>query len=571
VPSDHLPLESHRTHEVLNQPRPLESYNPFRCDRALVEALHREGAGWAEVRVTDHGKSAGSPEVIAWGFQANEYLPKLRTHDRFGRRIDEVSFHPAYHSLVGWSMQAEVHSLPWIEDRPGAWVARSALLMLSAQVDAGHLCPVSMTTACVPTLRSTPELAAVWVPRVTAREYDPRFVPADEKRSCHIGMAMTEKQGGSDVRANTTRAEAVGAGGPGQPYAIRGHKWFCSAPMSDAFLVLAQAPGGLSCFLLPRYRPDGTRNGFFIQRLKDKLGNKSNASSEVEFDGAFAWLVGEEGRGVPTIIDMVNHTRLDCALLSTALMRVGIAQAIHHARHRSAFQKRLLDHELMQGVLGQLCVESEAATALVMRLARSYDRQGESERERLFRRLVTAAAKYWICKRAPSHVGESMECLGGAGFVEESVMPRVYREAPLNSIWEGCGNVICLDVLRAVRTAPETLDALLEELRLASGGHRVLDAAIRAFDAQLARSALATRDARKLTERIALLLQASLLVRHSTPAVADAFCALLDGRGGHAFGTLDVEVDHRAIIERSFDDAGGGPTRHAEPLAAEAR
>jgi putative acyl-CoA dehydrogenase len=569
VPSDHLPLEPHRTHEVLNQSRPLENYNPFCSDRALVEALRREGAGWAEARVAAHGERAGSPEVIAWGFQANENLPRLRTHDRFGHRIDEVAFHPAYHSLVGWSMQAEVHSLPWTDDRPGAWVARSALIMLSSQVDAGHICPVSMATACVPTLRSTPELAEVWIPRVTATQYDPRFVPAAEKRSCHIGMAMTEKQGGSDVRANTTRAEPVGTGGPGQPYVIHGHKWFCSAPMCDAFLVLAQAPGGLSCFLLPRYRPDATRNGFFIQRLKDKLGNRSNASSEVEFDGAFAWLVGEEGRGVPTIIDMVNHTRLDCALISTALMRIGVAQAVHHARHRSAFQKKLIDHELMQGVLGQLCVESEAATSLVMRLARSYDRHGESERERLFRRLVTAAAKYWICKRAPSHVGEAMECLGGAGFVEESVMPRVYREAPLNSIWEGCGNVICLDVLRAVRAAPETLDALLEELRLASGGHRVLDGAIREFDAQLARGALATRDARKLTERIALLLQASLLVRHSTAAIADAFCALLDGRGGLAFGALDVDVDYRAVIERSFDEAGGGAPCPAGPLTAQ--
>jgi putative acyl-CoA dehydrogenase len=414
-----------------------------------------------------------------------------------------------------------------------------------------------MATACVPTLRSTPELADVWVPRVTARDYDPRFIPASEKRSCHIGMAMTEKQGGSDVRANTTAAVPVDGGGSGKPYVIRGHKWFCSAPMCDAFLVLAQAPAGLSCFLLPRFTPDGKRNAFFLQRLKDKLGNRSNASSEVEFDGALAWLVGEEGRGVPTIIDMVNHTRLDCALISAALMRVGVAQAVHHARHRAAFKKTLVDHELMQNVLGQLCVESEAATALVMRLARSYDGHGESERERLFRRLVTAAAKYWICKRAPAHVFEAMECLGGAGFVEESILPRVYREAPLNSIWEGCGNVICLDVLRAVRTEPETLDALLEELRLGLGGDRALDAAIRDFDAQLAGGAPKTRDGRRLTERIALLLQASLLVRYAPPVVADAFCALLDGRSGIAFGTLGAEIDHRSIIERSLIDTTG--------------
>jgi putative acyl-CoA dehydrogenase len=490
--------------------------------------------------------------VVAWGFEANENPPKLRTHDRFGYRVDEVSFHPAWHSLMRWSMENEVHSMPWTANQAGAWVARSAMFMLSAQVDAGHCCPISMASACVPSLRATPEIANVWVPRVTSRTYDARFIAPSEKQSCLVGMAMTEKQGGSDVRANTSTAVPVDKGGSGELYVVRGHKWFCSAPMCDAFLILAQAPSGLSCFLLPRFLPNGEKNAFHLQRLKDKLGNRSNASSEVEFDDALAWLVGEEGRGVPTIIEMVNHTRLDCALISTGLMRAGVAQAVHHARHRVAFQKKLVDHDLMQNVLAQLCMESEAATVLAMRLARSYDLEGESEREKLFRRLVTAATKYWICKRAPTYLFEAMECLGGAGYVEESILPRLYREAPLNSIWEGSGNVICLDVLRAIRTAPATVDALMDELRLAVGADRRLDLAVGSLEETLRKSSGNSGEGRRLTERIALVLEASLLVRHAPGPVADAFCSLLDGSSGFAFGTLAPGSDHRFIVDRAF-------------------
>jgi putative acyl-CoA dehydrogenase len=453
--------------------------------------------------------------------------------------------------------------MPWTAGRTGAWVARCAMFILSAEVDAGHCCPVSMATACVPTLRACPEIADVWVPRVTSSTYDSRAIPASEKRSCLIGMAMTEKQGGSDVRANTTIATPLEQRGPGRVYAIRGHKWFCSAPMCDAFLVLAQAPAGLSCFLLPRFTPEGQRNQFRIQRLKDKLGNRSNASSEVEFDEAVAWLVGDEGRGVPTIIEMVNHTRLDCALISVALMRMGIVQAIFHARHRTAFQRKLVDHELMQNVLAQLCVESEAATVLMMRIARAYDQSAASEHERLLCRLVTAAAKYWICKRAPTHVFEAMECLGGNGYVEESVLPRLYREAPLNSIWEGSGNVICLDVLRALKTAPATVDALVDELRLAKGADARLDAAVESLESSIGRDVGDVQNGRRLTERIALVLEGSLLVRHAPPFVADAFCSWLVGEAGVSFGTLSGG-GHRLIVDRAFADAGA-PRQAANP------
>jgi putative acyl-CoA dehydrogenase len=544
------------THEVLNQAPPLEDWDPLLSDVALEEALEREGGGWARDRVVSHSRQAGSSEVVAWGYLANENPPKLRTHDRSGNRIDEVVFHPAWHSLVRWSMQSEAHSLPWTEPRPGAWVARSALFMLSASVDAGHCCPISMATACVPALRSSPELFSEWAPRVNAREYDPRFIAPSRKTACLIGMAMTEKQGGSDVRANTTRAEPEGERESGKPYLLTGHKWFCSAPMCDAFLTLAQTEGGLSCFLLPRILPDGKKNGFYIQRLKDKLGNRSNASSEVEYDHARAWLVGEEGRGVPTIIEMVNHTRLDCALISTAMMRLAVAHAVHHCRHRAAFGKKLIDHALMQNVLSDLCLESEAATALVMRLARSYDLHEESVQERLFRRLGTAASKYWICKRASAHICEAMECMGGNGFTEELVFARLYREAPLNSMWEGSGNVICLDVLRAIFSSPGTIDALLAELRLALGADRRLDAAVRALETRL-RERADVIDARRLTEQIAVLLQASLLVRHAPGPVADAFCASrLDKESGSCFGTLPRTVDHRFIVDRAFATAG---------------
>jgi putative acyl-CoA dehydrogenase len=406
-----------------------------------------------------------------------------------------------------------------------------------------------MTYSAVPALRAAPELAAEWEPRFLSTDYDPRMIPAGDKRGALCGMAMTEKQGGSDVRANTTRAERVGAGGPGGEYRLTGHKWFCSAPMCDAFLVLAQAERGLSCFLLPRWCPDGTRNRFHIQRLKDKLGNRSNASSEVEFDGAWARMVGEEGRGVPTIIEMVNHTRLDCVIGAAAGMRQAVAQATHHAAHRMAFGRRLSDQPLMQNVLADLAIESEAATTAMLRLARAYD--GESERH--FARLATAVVKYWVCKRTPVLVAEALECLGGNGFVEESMMPRLYREAPLNSIWEGSGNVICLDVLRAMTRGPEVVDAFLGELALARGAEPRLDAFVAGLGEELRDFESMEARARRVVERMAIALQGALLVRHGDPAVADAFCASrLAGDHGRAFGTLPAGVAFGRVIARAW-------------------
>jgi putative acyl-CoA dehydrogenase len=534
------------THEVLNQPPPLADYNLFREDRALVEALRREGGGWAETRADRLGALAGG-EPIVWGAQANANPPILRTHDRFGHRIDEVEFHPAWHQLLQLAVSEECHALPWREARPGAHVARAALFFITAQVEAGHTCPISMTYAVVPALSAQPELARQWVPRLTSKVYDRRMMPAPEKNGALCGMAMTEKQGGSDVRANTTWARPLGGRGPGAEYEITGHKWFCSAPMCDVFLVLAQTEGGLSCFLLPRWRPDGTRNAFHIQRLKDKLGNRSNASSEVEFDGAWARMLGEEGRGVRSIIEMVNHTRFDCAVGSAAAMRQAVAQATHHAAHRSAFGKRLADQPLMRNVLADLCIESEAATATVMRLARAYD-----EAQRDFARLATAVAKYWICKRGPAVVGEALESVGGNGYVEESMMPRLYREAPLNSIWEGSGNVICLDVLRAFAREPETVEAFFDEIDLARGAEPRLDAFVRRLRDDIARPEALEARARALVERLALALQGSLLVRHGDPSVTEGFVASrLTGDHGLAFGTLPAGVDGERIVERA--------------------
>ena len=533
------------THEVLNQSLPLEGYNVFEQDAALVEALEREGGGWAADRCRAVGAIAGG-EAIEWGRQANENPPILRTHDRFGHRIDEVEFHPAWHRLLETAVSHQLHCLPWANPRPGAHVARAAAFMVMGQAEAGHGCPISMTYSVVPALRSTPELAAEWEPALTSASYDPRLVPVASKAGALSGMAMTEKQGGSDVRANTTRAVA----GDGS-YRLTGHKWFCSAPMCDVFLVLAQAEGGLSCFLLPRVLPDGSRNQFLIQRLKDKLGNRSNASSEVEFRGAWARLVGEEGRGVPTIIEMVNHTRLDCVLGSTAGIRHGVAQASHHAAHRSAFGKLLIEQPLMKNVLADLCVESEAATVTAMRLARAYDQADEDEHERLFRRLATAVSKYWICKRGPQHGVEALECLGGNGYVEESGMPRLYRELPLNSIWEGSGNVICLDVLRALSRSPQSLEAFFAEIDEASGAEPRLDSFVADVKNELANLDDIEMRARRLVERMALALQGSLMVRYADPVVADAFCASrLAGDWGRVFGTLPAGVDFDAIVER---------------------
>jgi putative acyl-CoA dehydrogenase len=525
-----------------NQPPPLAGWNLFESDLALQEAMGREGAAWARDRAVALGAYVGTAEAQRLGAEANEFPPRLRTHDRYGNRLDEVEFHPAWHALLGNAVARGIHALPWQEPRPGAHAARAVLMLLDSQNEAGHGCPVSMTYSCVPALRRTPALAREWEPRVASGEYEPRLLAASQKKSALVGMAMTEKQGGSDVRANTTRAEpADGA------FRLTGHKWFCSAPMSDAFLVLAQAPRGLSCFLLPRVLPDGTKNGFRLQRLKDKLGNRSNASSEVEFESAFAHLVGEEGRGVPAILEMVTHTRLDCALGGAAGMRMALAQALHHCTWRSAFGKRLVEQPLMRSVLADLALESEAATSLAWRVAGAFDRPGEGA----FRRIATAIAKYWICKRTPAVVSEALECLGGNGYVEESGLPRLYREAPLNSIWEGSGNVICLDVLRALLKEPEAAEALLGELLRTRGGDRRLDAHVDALQPLLVRPEEAS--ARRLVEGLALALQGSLLVAHAPKAVADAFCgSRLGGDWGHAFGTLPAGLEVRPILDRAW-------------------
>jgi putative acyl-CoA dehydrogenase len=539
------------THEVQNQVPPLVGYNLFITDRALIEATEREGAAWVTDQARQLGQILGGEEAIQWGFDANNNPPVLYTHDPRGERRDEVRFHPAWHSLMRLSVSFGLHCLPWSQTRDGAHAARATLFLLVGQNEAGHSCPISMTYAAVPVLRRQPRLASEWEPRITSTVYDPRFLPAAEKTGVLVGMAMTEKQGGSDVRANTSRAVPAGPGGPGAEYRLTGHKWFCSAPMCDAFLVLAQAPGGLSCFLLPRWMPDGSRNRFFLQRLKNKLGNRSNASSEIEFDGAFATLVCEEGRGVRTIVEMVNHTRLDCTLGAAALMRQAVVQAMHHSRHRAAFGHLLSDQPLMQNVLADLCLESEAATVLAMRLARAYDAPQESEAG--FRRIATAVAKYWTCKRAAAHACEALECLGGNGYVEESIMPRLFRESPLNSIWEGSGNVICLDVLRAIGNEPGAIEALLAEIDSGRGADPRFDAYASSLHAEWKPLAAEPRQARRLVERLALALQGSLMVRFSPPAVADAFCASrLAIDAGRAFGTLPNSVNFAAIVERAL-------------------
>jgi putative acyl-CoA dehydrogenase len=534
------------THEVTNQPPPLEGYDVFESDAALVEAVEREGAAWAVDDLHGLGRLAGSPEAIGWGFDANRHPPELHTHDRYGHRVDEVTYHPAYHELMQVAVGHGLHGAPWGVDRRGVHVARAAGFVTWSQVDAGHGCPISMTYSIVPALRNQPDLAEEWEPRLVARAYDPRDVAAREKPGALAGMGMTEKQGGSDVRANTTRAEpaAAAAGGPTADgtWRLTGHKWFCSAPMSDLFLMLAQAPGGLSCFLF-----EGRDPGFRIQRLKDKLGTRSLPSSEVEFHGVRGRLIGDEGRGVATIIRMVNHTRLDCLLGSAASMRWGLVQAVHHARHRSAFGKLLAEQPAMQNVLADLAVESEAATAAALRIARSYD----DEREAPFRRFATAVMKYWVCKRAAPHAAEALECLGGNGYVEESGMPRLLRDAPLNSIWEGSGNVAALDVLRATVKEPEGLPALMAECELARGGNPRLDIHLNNLRS-LKLPAEPQFEARRLVEDLALALQASLLVRHAPAEVADAFCAGRLGDGGRAFGTLPSFVDANGIVGRAL-------------------
>lgn len=552
VTFDQKRLIGHATHEVLNQPPPLVAYNAFTQDAALIEAVRNEGATWAEAQLQAAGSFAGSEEAIRWGFEANIHEPVLHTHDRFGHRIDEVEFHPSWHHLLGSAVEHGLHSSPWRNPQAGAHVARAAAFFLYAQVEGGHGCPVSMTYAAVPVLRTQPEIGKQWEPRLTSLSYDPGLRPTEQKRGALCGMGMTEKQGGSDVRANTTRAIPIGASGSGQEYALTGHKWFCSAPMCDVFLVLAQAPGGLSCFLLPRVLPDGTRNRFYIQRLKDKLGNRSNASSEIELDNAWAVMIGEEGRGIRTIIEMVNYTRLDCILGTSALMRQAVAQATHHAAYRQAFGHTLIDQPLMRNVLADLAIESEAATLLALRLAGACDRAPTNEHEALIKRIGTAVGKYWVCKRGPVHTAEALECLGGNGYVEESIMPRLYREAPLNSIWEGSGNVNCLDVLRAMTKEPRVVQAFFDEVTQVSGKNADLDKAIQQLRNELSDTEGIEGRARRLVEHMALTLQGALLTQKGHPAVAEAFCATrLSGDWGRAFGTLPTSVDVATIVERA--------------------
>ncbi|MFE0376539.1 acyl-CoA dehydrogenase family protein [Streptomyces inhibens] len=537
------------THTVTNQPPPLVGYDVFAGDPALTEGITRYVADIRLDEVREElgrlGQAAGSAHAQRWGEQANTHPPVLRTHDRYGHRIDEVEFHPAWHRLLGHAVSAGLTDA-W--SRPDGHVRRTAGFLVWTQAEAGHGCPLSMTHAAVPALRAEPELAAEWEPLLTSRIYERELRPAAEKGGALAGMAMTEKQGGSDVRANTTRAEPLAA--PGE-YVLTGHKWFCSAPMSDAFLVLAQAPGGLTCFLLPRVLPDGSRNDFRIQRLKDKLGNRSNASAEVEFDGqSWARRVGEEGRGVATIIEMVAATRLDCVSASAAVMRQAVAQALHHAAYREAFGDRLIDKPLMRNVLADLALESEAATTLALRLAAAYD--SGTEQDQHFLRLAIPTAKYWVTKRCTPAVAEALECLGGNGYVEESGLPRLLREAPLNSIWEGSGNVQALDVLRALRREPDALNAFLTEIGTARGADHRLDRAIRGMLTELADLEGIEARARRLVERMALVLQGSLLVRHAPPEVADAFCASrLGGDAGAAFGTLPHTLDLAAIVARA--------------------
>ncbi|MEV8093343.1 acyl-CoA dehydrogenase family protein [Kitasatospora sp. NPDC085879] len=536
------------THEVTNQvPDPYG--HDVAADPALLAALHRAGAGWAEDELHELGRLAGSEEADTWGRIANENPPVLRTHDRYGHRVDEVEFHPYWHRLMDTAVRYGLHAAPWADDRTGAHTARAAKFYVWGQVEAGHTCPISMTYAAVPALRATPALAERYEPLLAAREYDFGLREPQTKRGLIAGMSMTEKQGGSDVRANTTTAVPHTDGS----YRLTGHKWFTSAPMSDVFLTLAQAPGGLSCFVLPRVLPDGSRNPIRLQRLKDKLGNKSNASAEIEYEGATGWLVGEEGRGVPTIIEMVNMTRLDCTIGAASGMRYGTVRALHHATHRRAFGAALVDQPLMRNVLADLVVESEAATTVAMRLAAATDAAlAGDEQEAMLRRLGLAVSKYWVCKRGPGHAAEALECLGGNGYVEESGMPRLYREAPLVSIWEGSGNVAALDALRAMARRPASVEAFLAEVDAAAGADRRLDAATAALRKQLGDLTDLEFRTRRLVESMALALQGSLLVRYGDPAVADAFCASrLGGDHGAAFGTLPAGTDTAAILDRA--------------------
>jgi putative acyl-CoA dehydrogenase len=542
--------------QAFNQSPPFVDVNLFTSDTALQEAVRREGAAQAYENLSAFGGLVGSAASLELGRLANEHPPQLKSFDPRGDRIDLVEFHPAYHQLMAISTAQGLHCSTWehllagTRPKPGAHVARCAGSYMAAQMEAGHCCPITMTHAAIASLRHAPSIARDLVAKILSRSYDPGIAPIGEKSAITLGMGMTERQGGTDVRANTTRAEPIDGRGPGRAYAITGHKWFLSAPMSDAFLVLAQAEGGLSCFLLPRLTTDGALNGLRLQRLKDKLGNRSNASAEVEFDRAEGLLVGEEGRGIPTIIDMVTLTRLDCAVSSAGLMRQAFARAIHHARHRSVFQRRLIDQPLMAQVLADMALDVEAATALAFRLARAFDGEGESEAP--YRRLMTPVTKYWVCKTAPSLAYEAMECLGGNGYVEDGGFPRLYREVPVNAIWEGSGNVMCLDVLRVIEREPETLDKVLAEVEtIASVEPRLKKAVIKIKE--LARGVRHDQGAaRTFVELLALAGAAALLASYAPNAVSDAFLATrLQGSGRNTYGAGVAHADTNDILARA--------------------
>jgi putative acyl-CoA dehydrogenase len=538
------------THEVVNQAPSLEGYDALASDPVLADAVRREGGAWGLDDIDAWGRTVTAPETYQLADQANRNDPVLRTHDRFGHRSDTVEFHPAWHELLAMSVTAGLHCLPF--ERPageGARVVRDAKFSLMSQIEQGHGCPISMTTSVLPALRANPKMHEQWERRIVTRDYDPTFVPAPEKTGVLLGMGMTEKQGGSDVRANTTTARPAGNG----EYRLTGHKWFTSAPMCDAFLVLAQAPDGLSCFLLPRFLPDGSLNPLRLVRLKDKLGNRSNASSEIELEDAAAWLVGEEGKGVQTIIEMVNHTRLDCVVGSVGIMRQAVSQAAWHVAHRSAFGAKLIDKPLMTNVVADLELEVEAATLMMMRLSGAFDRAEIDADEEAFRRIATPVAKYWVTKRCTEVVREAMECLGGNGYVEESIMPRLFRESPVNAIWEGSGNVIALDVARAIARSPGSLDVFLEPW--SDGPDEVAALATDVRDA--ATSTLGDEAlARRLTEHLALGWAASLMDAYTPPEVADAYqSSRLGGDGGSLYGTLDSGLPLRSIADRALPTA----------------
>ncbi|MDH3713789.1 MAG: acyl-CoA dehydrogenase family protein [Gammaproteobacteria bacterium] len=536
--------------ELINQPPPLQDYNMFSSDQALVEAVLREGGKRGEKRLRTFGERCGSTDLLEAGNLANRCPPELHTHDRFGHRIDEVRFHPAYHQLMQHVFGSGMHSIAWTQKTTGAHVAHAAMVYMMAQTETGVCCPAAMTYAAVPSLRTTPELADEWLPRILNEAYDGDFCPAEQKRAATIGMAMTEKQGGSDLRTNTTRATPAGDSGE---FLLNGHKWFCSAPMSDAFLTLAYIGSDLSCFLVPRWLPDGQRNRIFIQRLKDKCGNRSNASSEIEYHDTWCRLLGAQGEGVRTIIDMVHHTRLDASMAPAGIMRQALVQAIHHAHHRTAFQKKLVDQPLMQNVLADMALEVEAALLMAMRVARAFDEAQDNEAADSFARIATAVTKFWINKRTPNLVYEAMECLGGGGYVEESILPRLYREAPLNSIWEGSGNVIALDILRALERDPPSGEAFLQELDLAHGNDARFDAALQSLSSQLRKRSVTQTTARELAERLALLLQASLMLRYAG-ARGETFCRLRLGDSGWVLGANAGVTGAVEILEHAWPD-----------------